>query len=212
MKINPNCLGYEGTQCIKCRDGFSLVQGNCVVQDENCVIYGQNGIICTTCNKNYHPDAQGKCQPDAPGCTYQNGACVSCCAPFTYNSQLKICQIPNCQEANNQGCIKCRAPFTASSNRLCVISNCLRSDSNSCLQCKPQYHLNNGGCVADSPNCRFYSAAGACELCVDKYVLSSSGECVEGSLSCISYSQSDRTKCLECGTGYFLNRYFQCEK
>ena len=88
----------------------------------------------------------------------------------------------------------------------------MRWDNQGCLQCKPLYHLKNGRCVADSPNCLMYNAAGICELCADKFVVGADGECIEGNRACIEYCSTDRSKCLVCSEGYFLNRFFQCEK
>jgi hypothetical protein len=143
--------------------------------DDNCVAYDQSGIICTACNQGYHPDCQGRCQPNQWGCTYKNGLCASCSPPFAYNAQANTCEIPYCQETCASGCQKCRPPFSPTQDGTCGIANCLRWGSQGCLQCKPQFHFKNGGCVQDNPNCQIYNDTGVCELCADKYVIGSDG-------------------------------------
>ena len=75
---------------MKCKDQFSLFKGSCVIHDAKCVSYGQNGV-CSQCVANYHPDCNGRCTPDAPGCVYNNGICSSCQAPFQYNPSYQNC-------------------------------------------------------------------------------------------------------------------------
>lgn len=155
------------------------------MRDENCVAYGQNGLICTKCNEGYYIDQKGKCQPTQPGCLYRNGLCSSCSSPFTYQQSSQTCVIENCLQVNRTGCVQCCSPFALLPDQRCGIDFCVRFDANGCLQCKPMYHLNAGRCMADDPNCLAYNLNGTCELCVGSYVLNSVGDCVSGSNSCL---------------------------
>lgn len=115
---DPHCSKYQGTQCCECQQGWTLNQGNCVIRDENCVKYGQNGLICTDCNEGFHPNEQGKCTPNSPGCIYSQGCCSSCRPPFQPASQ-NTCVIPNCQVLSPSGCSQCQSPFVLSSQATC---------------------------------------------------------------------------------------------
>ena len=43
---DPNCLEYDGTTCSRCKDNFVVFDGKCVMKDEYCKVYEQNGMGC----------------------------------------------------------------------------------------------------------------------------------------------------------------------
>lgn len=122
---DPYCLKYQGTQCCQCQQGWILKQGSCVVQDENCVKYGQNGLICTDCNQGYHPDSQGRCVQNLQGCIYSQGLCQNCKPPFQHTDQ-NTCLIPHCQSLCSSGCTQCQNPYILTPDGTCQLQHCLR--------------------------------------------------------------------------------------
>lgn len=143
MSIDVNCAVFSSGQCTTCKQGFTIINGKCVLKDNNCDSYGNDGT-CIKCLSTCYLDSNRKCQIKDNGCVYEGGKCKFCNAPFVLNLIANTCVIKNCLKTNSNGCIECNNPFIIGGDNGCILPNCNNVQNNACVQCKSGYHLKNG--------------------------------------------------------------------
>lgn len=78
-------------RCKKCVDGYRIGKdGQCHAEDPYCNSYSFDDI-CLKCVKGYYLDYNNICREEKFGCNYVDGKCVSCRAPFEFNSKKQEC-------------------------------------------------------------------------------------------------------------------------
>lgn len=109
--------------CLDCYQGYSLMNGDCVIAQSspsgNSDIYciKTNGNQCVSCSSGFFLNQNGKCQQTDPLCktTNQvNGICVECYQGYVLSPNSNSCiipvvvQIPFCQLTSAAGtCVEC---------------------------------------------------------------------------------------------------------
>lgn len=105
-------------------------------------------------------------------------------------------------------------------NGNCTDPNCLSGEAGGCYSCRNGYSQSGNPpiCRPISPNnttisnCIRYDSNGACQLCLQGYILSS-GTCVGASnpgLNCLAFS-SVTGRCSTCREGYVLSSSYDCQ-
>ena len=130
----PNCNQVSNGKCVSCCDGFAVNHdGFCYQVDPLCKAYDFNGK-CIECTLGNYLDNSGNvsiCRTELFGCNYVDRKCVSCRAPFAYNSTSQTCQIDGCLTYFLGGCQKCDAGYDLRYN-YCKLPNCLVSNKGHC--------------------------------------------------------------------------------
>ena len=122
---NPLCKTANARTgvCESCWMGYTLSQGNCVLDQPT--VGGQaesdiycikiQGNSCIECSNGYYVGSTGKCEALDPHCKshdLKSGACLTCYEGFILRSpkcvQLVVAQIPNCDNVTPAGmCTSC---------------------------------------------------------------------------------------------------------
>lgn len=210
--MQVNCLAVEGGRCGRCRQGFVLWDGACIVPTANCRVFAINTGLCVECQGNYTFIAStSQCQQTPSNCLRVNpsGFCAECLQGYTLLSGL--CQqqitIQNCQVSSGGICLTCNPGYYWNLNRRACLelpSNCLNADPNGiCTQCTSGFRLGNGMCMRNVEFCVEYGGGndGGCVRCVNGYGVFQGG-CVVLPAYCV---RADRIRCLECIRGYNLS-------
>lgn len=91
---------------------------------------------------------------------------------------------------------------------------CLSCDVHICERCLHSYVDRNGICQKPAvliPNCSFYSADDACEICEYNYYLVSYEECAEITVpNCAQLAPNSLTQCAVCNNGVMPDTAGQC--
>lgn len=160
---NKYCLKYSGTLsiCLKCEEGYALLNGQCVCYDRNCnkcksSFYG----ACTECEPGYALSADNTCR----------------------------CNIPHCLLCDDEVCNVCEKGYSLTNSNtscefnlfyktygFCNDTNCDICTTNlfgACIKCKDGYNLVNGTCIINPSLGRYFSGN---ILCPKNYISAGKG-------------------------------------
>lgn len=227
----PYCQGCNGTACSTCINGYSLIEGVCVLVCPvrycsycytpgicgNCLNnlnVSTSGAACVTCKvlNCKSCEASNVCRVCNNGFTLSNGACMSCL-------------IPNCFAcATATSCSVCFGLYKPNATGYCVLCEapCMTCNGDgSCATCLPPFNPtpSNGTCFScQDPYCAScQSNAITCSSCISGYTLNSNGRCSTSCPSALcSVCNPNNTKiCNICIQGYYVNltsnTCFQCD-
>ena len=154
------CETEEYGKCIKCRDGFQLVDGTCPCSDSSCALC-ENGFagyhLCYLCKKGYFIFSND-CYCSINNCEQcsENG-CYKCIIGYFFNETSKECQKEN--EENKTECY----------DEYC--DSCSSNEKGGCDYCKDGYALKRGECSPlpipyENNTCpdEYYFSNNKCEL------------------------------------------------
>ena len=148
--LNPYCATSDlsNGNCLSCYNGYSLSQGNCVIQATVTIPFCSitQGSTCIQCIQNYYL-SNGKCNAVSTLClTYdQNtGNCTSCIPGYFY--QQNQCIFPS----------------------LGIDPLCTFYTNSYCTQCQSGSYLSNFVCNVVDPNCSMFDYnALVCKVCAN---------------------------------------------
>lgn len=181
-----NCQTYSYKypyQCIKCHDSYTINNyGICQIVIAQCLEYSNSK--CTKCSDGYFVTSQGKCSANLPNCAKHNPTTCKCaqCNPGFYLDYSGNCQIQ-------------------------LPPNCAKVNYKGvCILCNTNFYLLGQLCVPIIQFCKTYDqVTGNCSVCVDSYTLKDQ-YCVDK--NCLT---ANKSICIQCAPGYFLNSSNQCE-
>uniref|UniRef100_A0A8C6YA37 VWFC domain-containing protein n=1 Tax=Naja naja TaxID=35670 RepID=A0A8C6YA37_NAJNA len=219
-----SCSGAEDDECTACHPHVSFLNGRCRTPCkreqylnlvgycagchplcELCVadLHTDLGSTCLRCRDIHHLLLKDHCVPDCPTGFYQlGGACQKC--------------HPSCKTCTGEGpfsCTSCDPSLVLSHTGLCLSACSLgfyqdenlhcKPCSDSCLSCDSRSHCTS--CKDPSKVLLF----GECQYdkCPSQYFLHlSTRTCKECDWSCNACHGPNRTDCLQCMEGYFLQQ------
>ena len=129
------CETEEFGKCIKCREGFKLINGTCPCSDSTCALCesGLAGLhLCYLCKNGY----------------------------FNYNNDC-YCSISNCEHCSENGCLKCKTGYFYNiTSNICEIEtdeqkikcfdehcdSCFSEEKGACDNCQEGYFGKKGEC------------------------------------------------------------------
>ena len=159
------CLNKNNFSCIKCNDGYNLINGNCE-KNPSLELYFDGNMIC---DKNYISGGNG-CNKVCLGaeCDKSNPELMNCDNSCVYCKHGILYDVNNCKPQNycfDKNCIKCRT-----------------KEEGTCDKCDVGYKLYKGGCEkkCDDVNCLNcdYTLDGSCNWCKKGFLLID-GKCFE---------------------------------
>ncbi|EDR28439.1 protein serine/threonine kinase, putative [Entamoeba dispar SAW760] len=229
-KILPdNCEQSNENGCLRCSDGFFLLNNECSKCDDNCnTCYGTK-TQCITCNfgytldTNYHCNFIGeqvkKCKtflPNAQGCAvckdgyyYKNKQCYECdvsCSTCVLNSKTcTTCNVSGSYFYDN---------YKKNCQHISSLTHCINITSTGCSECEPGYYINNQYCSPCLLQCATCSNNFECDSCPENYVLTSESYTYKNCLyyTNISHCTSAKeSKCSSCEENYQLLNDGTCE-
>ena len=140
---NNNCFEYSCEECssnnygkcIKCKNGFTLIDGTCPCFNLNCALC-ENGYpeldSCLLCKNDYYTyynfiDNKNNCKCKIDKCKIcLNNICIKCEDNYYYDNITKSCIFQKCDDIN------------------CEI--CPSNEKYNCIKCKNNYYLKEGKC------------------------------------------------------------------
>ena len=197
-------------ECIECEDNY---------------FYDRKNKTCLIAEKNFTNCKSG----------YEGSYCINCKNDFYLNQTDKLCysnkeygKYYKCAEVNSldEKCVSCIDNYYLGieDNKCSTIEGCdLSVNENRCLKCNEKYalDLNTGKCERNDEieseektiyyRCNMTNLEGtACEICIDGYILSSNGLCVDD-IHCIEKKDGICQKCQNDENDIFcLNNLFGC--
>ena len=162
-----------------------LAQGQCIIQEPNCVQFNSNGQ-CSICQDGYYLTSNYKCTVLPSFCTSANpqGQCLTCLPNYSLSYNRCVLTIPFCVEYN-------------------------RDDPSQCFQCLDNYYLTDQyRCANKPPNCQIADSNGVCIKCINTIYQLINGLCVIPVQNCLSYrivQNINDTRCSRCADGYQLD-------
>ena len=201
-------------KCTNCTNGYIFYNGSCV---KACEI-GYGNYLCASCNQTYE---------------YRN-SCASCYSSYFLTNYSENENIKTCIKCSNydEYCLECElvsGEFTCKTcdyNSFLVNGKCIRScDYSTCLscvyennkyvcgECKKNYYLKTIDetkyCEYCPEGCETCSNNETCTKCKEGYKLDSNNKCefyceIGYSTNCNSCDLTEKNKCKECNSGYFL--------
>ena len=212
---NCKSIGQDGSTCLSCYQGYTLVSGNCICMISNCDWCDADSSNNTFC---------GQCSSYFGVKSTDSVTCYSCYIDGCWNCTLDAQSSPICQNCSygyvlqNNKCVQCSdvIPGCRTCNQTNGIVQCL-----SCM-IELDYYSNGTSCVAcgsDAPskNCQMCSNSGYydstssdnhgyCFTCQEGYISvnNKSQFCapcnISNCKSCSPYSYSQT--CYKCNDGY----------
>ncbi|ELP86315.1 cysteine surface protein, putative, partial [Entamoeba invadens IP1] len=189
-----HCLYFGKNRCLKCEEGYSIVDGICQVNKDMCVV--KSFGICLKCINNLQLSQSHICilrsslieeneneVPCGKGFYKENSVCISCNEKF-----------PNCTLCDFKRCYSCEENYKLYESK-CINMNCTADFSTKTDQ--------NGLCHRVIQNC-FRIVNGICVECEDNFQMSRYNTCVESLISNCKVSSSSSV-CLRCTNNYFLD-------
>jgi hypothetical protein len=196
---------------ISCKQGFSLVSAQCVIQDQNCMTYNQYNT-CQQCNPGFDLLSNNTCatRTSATCLKQAGGICLQAASGYALIGGSAYFAGNNISQVGANGLIVSASNgyFVWAGNNIAwpYDFNCVQqSQPGKCQQCSSsQFTLSNGKCVLVKSNCLAYSAYGLCMGCQAGFLLWS-GECRKS--SCNGYDVSTGF-CKACLANYLLSLGF----
>lgn len=220
-----NCIkfGDSPSNCTRCADSFTLVDGVCVQgSTPNCIGFASDNQ-CLRCSPGFALSSKGLCVTDStPHCfSYgADGACELCANGFFL--QNKACVQPetaDCLGLANGRCVACKGQL-APSGSLCVepqkkIPYCrVYASPTTCAACVDGYAVMAGRASCTSafnafrdPNCAddMIVSTPVCAMCPPgKYLKNGACAVCPSQTGCQACDADDVDKCLLCASGYFM--------
>lgn len=134
------CISYNYGDCIKCKNGFTLIDGTCPCHDIHCALC-QNGFpnsnSCILCKNDYYSYNENnnkieinKCKCIIDNCKIcANGICLKCEDNYFYDNNSNNCKEKEITSCNDKNC-----------------SICFSEKKGACSKCKKNYFLEKGIC------------------------------------------------------------------
>ncbi|KAL4507644.1 hypothetical protein ABPG73_012332 [Tetrahymena malaccensis] len=196
------CTGSESSDCLKCKDGYSLVNSICIKCDSSCqTCSGIDSNQCESCHSNNYLTKE-KCYKCDESCLNCNGSsnqqCSECNNGFYRLPNKQICKLKrniNCfkkQIALVVNCSECLSGYYLTPNQyFCVtcIEDGFYKDKRYCKKC----HEGCKKCSGPDQN--------QCKECREGFYLDLN--------LCLKCSENS-TKCQTCKQGYFLTKNNEC--
>lgn len=227
--VNALCATSNANgRCLTCFNGFSLINGNCIVtvRDPYCQSFNAATKTCQKCsNKYYFNPTAGKCQAVSSLCkeyNEANGLCTSCFDGFRLNNRACVASNSrnsdvNCASPGSDGlCVACFSGFFVKAGRCEKISplcNGANLNNGDCLGCFPGYVLVQGKCEIPDPsdikvldqNCKQFTdfTRKQCKTCYSGF-FSKNGVCTQFNPLCQT-SNLLTSACESCYMGYGLS-------
>ena len=152
-----------------------LANRHCHPKDPNCASYDliNNKPTCTKCVDQYYL-FQNSCKPAQRGCDYDDNGNCKCKSPFMMKNGN--CIILGCNQYDWETCLSCSAPFRYNSKaQACFIPYCQKYGWKGCIACEKGWLVNDGDCMEGDPYCISYDQKGKCQACKKGFVLSQEG-------------------------------------
>jgi len=122
--------------CLRCRDGFKLIDGTCPCADTSCALCstGLAGLhICHLCKNGYY-SYNNDCYCDIDDCEIcSEDGCLLCRSGYFFNNTSK-----ECEEQDDKDKIKCFDPNCES---------CFSKEQGACDYCQDGYDNKKGECL-----------------------------------------------------------------
>ncbi len=165
-----------------------------------------------------------ECAPGCLSCT-QDKECLFCDNKrYKYIPDKFSCEeyvIEDCEIQSQDGeCLQCFPLYNLDGNT----GTCVRVTDNNhchyyhgnCILCEAGYYMTQGECtkVIDLiPNCLAYQSENLCTLCSGNTSLSNDRtSCIKLAVASTNCLANSHLKCIECDSGYFLNRNLYFDK
>jgi len=188
-----NCADCTADQCIECKVGYYLSNGDCNACNDGCASCLSWG--CASCKPGFYfyYFKCFKCPENCASCTSSNW-CDKCDAGYFVNSYGK-CSFncpANCYECTSSTyCTGCIAGYSRTYDGSCIkcpfpCRYC--SKENTCALCMPLFYEVNGVCKSCPENCAFCDG-NQCFGCIEGYSLNN-GVCEQCPMNCKSCSSS----------------------
>ena len=201
IDIKKYCLIYDDNLsiCLKCEEGYTLLNGECVCYDRNCKnckssLYG----ACIECNTGYSLSTDNTCICNIPHCLLcEDEICNVCEKGYLLSESKTSCEF-NLLYKNNDYC----------NDTNCDI--CTVNIEGGCIKCNDGFNLVNGSCIANPSLGKYYDGN---ILCPENYISAGKG-C---NLMCLGakcnisnpYYMFCENKCLYCKQG-ILYEHINC--
>ncbi|ELP88046.1 tyrosine kinase, putative, partial [Entamoeba invadens IP1] len=204
-----NCDLCTPNECIQCKQGYILSNGQC--ETMHCLQFENSETNdCVECENTYALTVIKKCTPKFIGCKmYLTGVCVEC--EKDYYLKNRICVSPNlttsCSTPSPYGCLSCSVGYYLDDGK-CQVCNkkCLDCVElpNECVSCSTDTFLKNHDCVSNielDTKCETYLPNGMCMKCRNGYYMFDS-TCYMCDTSCAT-CVGEANQCVLCnGTNY----------
>ena len=202
-----NCIKSNFGICIECKEGFyyNKLNNTCIEEQEpflNCKYTCDDGTKCCECKDNFY--------------LYENN---SLCYENTKGETFFKCALV---DNSKEKCLRCLNGYYLGSNdnKCSKVKNCkFVGDENKCLECDEFYCLDvkNQKCLDNNYlsevndimyiSCNRTNEEGtACEECINGYILSEEGYCVDKDIC----KEKNGEKCLKCKDVTSINGYKFC--
>ncbi|KAL4480175.1 hypothetical protein ABPG74_020691 [Tetrahymena malaccensis] len=211
------CTGSESSDCLKCKDGYSLVNSICIKCDSSCqTCSGIDSNQCESCHSNNYltKDNQcDKCDQERQFQNKQNQKCEEC-----DSSCLK------CNGTQKTNCTQCDSNLYLSKNQQCI--SCDQSGQfikgNQCFKCHSTCLTCNGATSTDCLSCPkgqylLVSKSSCTSYCETKKGYFIQGDkCIECHYNCRTCYGKQETNCSSCSFGLVfqptVNKCDKCEE
>ena len=214
IEINDHCSRRSSIGCMRCDDGYYLVDYHCLpcseVNDcQNCL----NETYCTSCPEGYYVNENHTCSdlgilnitckqrfPDNSGCVICNDGW------FAFEKECFSCQEGCHYCLNAESCIECEDEWfmiegvSTTCQHFDKLTNCQNKTQSGCIGCEDGYYLRERQCYECMTNCTTCSSNDECTSCIENFVLKGT-DCLH--FTKIEHCQSAKDdKCDKCESGY----------
>lgn len=221
-----NCAqcNNDNTSCNQCKEGYTLLYGECPCNDRNCEICSSSYYgACSKCKENFFLDkSTGACQSKIEHCLYFNDNGCDLCE-FGYKKVNGICEIDeeascfdhNCNICSNSlegGCIQCKAGYDNKEGKCINAGKCEIMINNNCIICSSGFISYGSGCIEKCFGAECDEEGKCDNECVtcNNYLLKEKLGCKPKDFCddkhCEMCITKEEGKCDRCEIGYYLNR------
>lgn len=210
IPVSDNCRDWDSNgQCTTCYNGYSAVNGSCVISAQPLGNEVSNNLYCAK---------------------WTDSAC-SACAQRTFVNSHGICELvsDNCNtwDKLNGACLSCYAGYdlvngtcetSASNTALPTDGGCKTWEKGICKECSSYWTFNaNGACIPVSDQCKTYdSSKGECLTCYKGYDLIN-GSCAYSESNAAKPTDGgcktwdwENSKCIACSSGWVFENNGLC--
>ncbi|KAM3127649.1 hypothetical protein pb186bvf_020246 [Paramecium bursaria] len=213
-----NCVSSscDGSTCLSCGTGYSLVSNACVLCPSNCSTC-TSITACSTCVTGYINNSSNQCQvcpANCLSCSFLGSSttqttCTKCAD--TYYVQILqgvgVCQQCNLATSSSEIWLRCAGPNDTPSMTVLQPTQCVQNyflipgstTANTIATCQP-IQAGNSACLSV-----FTNSTTSCASCQPGYTLvgQSCSVCPSGCSVC--QSQNSQVVCTTCSTGLYLS-------
>ena len=227
-----NCAqcNSDNVSCTQCKEGYTLLNGECPCNDRNCLICSSSFYGgCTQCKANFFLDkSTGTCQSKIEHCLYYtDNGCDFC--EYGYKkangkcekNEEATCYDQNCNICTNSlegECYQCEAGYDNEKGKCVNTGHCEIMINNNCIICSRGFISYGSKCIAKCLGAEC-EEDGECNnecLTCNNYLLKEKLGCKPDNFCndkhCEMCITEEEEKCDRCEIGYYLNqgKCFKC--